>query len=113
MKLTKEKYKNALAHIVSEIREVVALIMAEGGGKEKEARVRFITQLYEKYHLLFCEENSPLGPLFFLYDALDEYLNNEGARILGAASKQRVMEWYSDLDKNVKEITANIEALKT
>ncbi len=111
MALTKEQYKETLHIIVEEIKKVVALIMEEGGGREKEARERFNKCLYEKYHQLFWEQHSPFTSLFFLYDAIDEYLNNEGARILGAASKKRILGEYSEFEENTSEVRARIEAL--
>ncbi len=107
---TKEQYKEALNTIVVEMKKIVALIRF--GGKDVKARILFNKELYDKYNLLLHEANSPFAPIFSLYVALDEYLNSEGARTLGAASKEHILGWYSSLEEDIQKVSANIEALK-
>lgn len=61
--------------------------------KEAEAR-----QLFNKHiapHLVgIARDDHPLAPMRFFILELDEYLNNEGLRILGVTRKDKVLDSY-------------------
>jgi|GEM_PF-1561228 len=111
MNFSKEQYKTILETIIREINKVIALVMDESDGREKEARELFNKELYKKFHTLFFGQDSPFEPLLFLYDSIDKYLNNEGARILGGASKKRILEEYSEFEENIEKVREKIDAV--
>lgn len=63
--------------------------------QEVEAR-----QLFNEHiapHLVgMRSDNHPLSPMRFFILELDEYLNNEGLRVLGVTRKDKVLDSYYD-----------------
>ncbi len=64
-------------------------------GEEVAAR-RLFNEHIAPHLVGIASEDHPLYPMtFFIYE-LDEYLNNEGLRILGVTRKDKVLDSYYD-----------------
>jgi hypothetical protein len=85
-----------------DIRRVMALVIAH---RDEEARELFNRELYDRYHQVMCgRANHPLKACTVYFLNLNEYINNEGAKILGVTDRRStVSEYYWDFPTNLAE----------
>ena len=77
----------------ADLEKVIGLISKN----EIEARVIFNRDIYPRYKDAINDDKSSLRPLAFFFFELDEFLNNQNARLLGQSTKKEILgSFYSD-----------------
>ncbi len=80
---------------IKRFNDLVSLIMSSiKKGDDKQARLIFDKELRPNFGEAVWIGSSPLRPLAFFYCEMDDYLNNEGAKILGVSSKGKILDLY-------------------
>lgn len=63
-------------------------------GDDRRAREFFNKELRSSFGEAVWVTDSPLRSFAFFYCELDDYLNNEGSKILGVSSKEKILDLY-------------------
>lgn len=84
----------------SDIRIVIDLIQAD---KIEEARSFFNNDIVKKYEKEVRDKKSPLVFFEIFFTEIDDYLNNEVAKILGVITKDDIVgSFYGDYKEDLK-----------
>jgi adenosine deaminase len=77
-------------------------------GKDQDARTLFNSNIYPNFEKYFKNEKESepkaLDKKIFFYE-LDEYLNNEGAKILLQTSREKILDLYLSYLEDKKTAT--------
>lgn len=61
-----------------------------------EAKTMFNKDIFPKFRELVWEKTNPLNHFVFFFCELDEFLNNEGAKILGVSGEEKILDLYEN-----------------
>lgn len=71
---------------------------------ERECREYFNSRVFSRYEKEIASAASPLRPFFFIFQQLDEYLNDPGARALGQGNADDILDSCGqELDEALRE----------
>ncbi|MDD5032599.1 MAG: hypothetical protein PHC85_00560 [Candidatus Pacebacteria bacterium] len=91
--------KNLVENFNDDIKKVMEFINSD---KKDEARVFFNDIIFKKYGKLIRDKENPLVFFEIFFTELDDYLNNEGAIMLGVISKNDILKDYSGYKEDLR-----------
>lgn len=101
-----EKYSVTTFH--HDMRRIIALLEEN---REQDARSVFNREIYSKYaDIRGSDVENPLSHVILFFYDLDEYLNNQNARIAGVVCRKEVISsFYSDYQDELQKALAQEE----